>query len=344
MGLNFPGMDPTAQGLGSAGLGLGLLVGAIGGNILEVQLSALQEQNKLNILSSPSITTMDNQMAFTENGERVPYVSYDDGDKEVKFEDAVLRLEITPHVIDEKYLRMDILIKKDEVDMSRQVDGNPFIIKKQTETSLIVENSETIVISGLSKNTGQSKNSGVPGLKDVPVLGWFFKGEIKTDKMEDVLIFITPTILPKKSQMANKAAIPGYKSVEDLKKLAPTKDPRALEWLERSTERLNAEDWPECLRLASIAVTLDPGLADAYVNIGRSWYERGQMQQAFENTAVALHLDEENARALNLKGLIMEATGRIPEALENFRKSCGMGHEPGCRNDQRLFYDSLSAR
>ncbi|NCC25755.1 MAG: type II and III secretion system protein, partial [Deltaproteobacteria bacterium] len=112
MGLNFPGMDPTAQGLGSAGLGLGLLVGAIGGNILEVQLSALQEQNKLNILSSPSITTMDNQMAFTENGERVPYVSYDDGDKEVKFEDAVLRLEITPHVIDEKYLRMDILIKK----------------------------------------------------------------------------------------------------------------------------------------------------------------------------------------------------------------------------------------
>ncbi|MBW1703470.1 MAG: type IV pilus secretin PilQ, partial [Deltaproteobacteria bacterium] len=63
----------------------------------------------MNILSSPSLTTLDNQMAFTENGEKIPYVATDkDGNREVKFEEAVLRLEIKPHVIDGKNLRMDI--------------------------------------------------------------------------------------------------------------------------------------------------------------------------------------------------------------------------------------------
>ena len=108
----------------------------------------------------------------------------------------MLRLEITPHVIDGRYLSMKILVKKDEVDMSRTVEGNPFIIKKQTETSLIVLDGETIVISGLTKQRNQKGTSGVPGLKDVPFLGWLFKSEDKSENMEEVLIFITPKILP----------------------------------------------------------------------------------------------------------------------------------------------------
>ena len=89
---------------------LGLMIGSIGGNILDLQLSALQKDGKVNILSSPSITTLDNQMAFTENGERVPYSTIDTSvtppTRTVKFEDAVLRLEITPHVIDGRDLSM----------------------------------------------------------------------------------------------------------------------------------------------------------------------------------------------------------------------------------------------
>jgi type IV pilus assembly protein PilQ len=195
-GVNFPVSDSAMSTAGGAA-SLGLMFGLIGGNILDIQLSALQKDGKLNILSSPSITTMDNQKAFTENGEKVPFVTTDkDGNREVKFEDAVLRLEITPHVIDESYLSMKILVKKDEVDTSRTVDGNPFIIKKQTETQLIVQDGETIVISGLTKQRGMDSESGVPWLKDVPVLGWIFKGQGKSESMEDVLIFITPKILP----------------------------------------------------------------------------------------------------------------------------------------------------
>ncbi len=191
-GVNLPAAM-TAAGAGS----LGVMFGTIGGNILEVQLNALQKDGKLNILSSPSITTLDNQKAFTENGERIPFVVTDkDGNRIVQFQDAVLRLEITPHVIDGKSLRMKIMVKKDEVDMSRKVEGNPLIIKKQTETTLIVNNGETIVISGLTKQKSFEETKGIPFLMKVPVLEWLFKGEGKTNSMEEVLIFITPTILP----------------------------------------------------------------------------------------------------------------------------------------------------
>lgn len=194
-GVNFPA-TMSATGAGT----LGLMFGTLGGNILEMQLNALQTEGKLNILSSPSITTMDNQTAFTENGEKVPYVTEEVSGgaitRSVKFEDVVLRLKIKPHVIDRNNLRMEIEVKKDEVDISRNVQGNPYIIKKTTNTILIVKDGETIVISGLTKQKIQNSESGIPGFKDIPGLGWLFKGVDKSESMQEVLIFITPTILP----------------------------------------------------------------------------------------------------------------------------------------------------
>jgi type IV pilus assembly protein PilQ len=199
-GVNFPaaaGATAAAGGMGS----LGLLIGTIGGNILDVQLQALQKDGKVNILSSPSITTLDNQMAYTENGEKVPYVSTSTSGgvttQDVKFEDAVLRLEITPHVIGENNLKMAILVKKNEVDPTgRNVLGNPYIFKKETKTNLIVKDGETIVISGLTKQRLTDSEGGIPWLKNIPGLGWLFKSMGKSESMEEVLIFITPTILP----------------------------------------------------------------------------------------------------------------------------------------------------
>lgn len=194
-GISFP-TSGTSKGLGT----LGLMYAAMSGDFLEMQLQAMQQDGKINILSSPSITTVDNQKAFTESGERIPYVSTSNTGgnttQEVKFIDAVLRLEITPHVIDGKSLKMKIIVKKDEVDASRAVQGNPYIIKKQTETTLIVKDGETIVISGLTKQKHSRTDTGVPGLKDIPVLGWLVKGDSKGESMEEVLIFITPHILP----------------------------------------------------------------------------------------------------------------------------------------------------
>jgi len=198
-GVNFPASSAAMTAAGGAG-SLGLMIGTMGGNILELQLNALQQDGKLNILSTPSITTMDNQMAYAENGERVPYVTQQVSGgvvtNTVTFEDVVLRLEITPHVIDGQNLKMKVVVKKNEINTSRNVLGNPGIFKKETSTNLIVKDGETIVISGLTKQTTQDGESGLPGLKEIPVLGWLFKSASKSDIMEEVLIFITPTILP----------------------------------------------------------------------------------------------------------------------------------------------------
>jgi len=198
-GVNFPASSAAMSAAGGAG-SLGLMIGTIGGNILELQLNALQQDGKLNILSTPSITTMDNQMAYAENGERVPYVTQQVSGgivtNTVTFEDVVLRLEITPHVIDGQNLKMKVVVKKNEINTARNVLGNPGIFKKETSTNLIVKDGETIVISGLTKQTVQDSESGLPGLKEIPVMGWLFKSLSKSDTMEEVLIFITPTILP----------------------------------------------------------------------------------------------------------------------------------------------------
>jgi len=192
-GVNFP----AAPILGAGPASLGLIFGTLGENILEVQLSAMQKDGKLNILSSPSLVTLDNQTAYTENGEDVPFVTpgTSTSPATVTWKKAVLKLEIKPHVIDGKNINMTIFVKKDEPNYSQSVQGNPPIIVKETKTELVVADGETIVISGLTKQKKDDSISGLPWLKDIPVLGWLFKGEGKSESMEEVLIFITPTII-----------------------------------------------------------------------------------------------------------------------------------------------------
>jgi len=195
--------DPTSgmvadfpADLDDSGMSLGFLTGSLDEYILNIQLSALEEDQKLNILSSPSITTMDNQKAIIESGARIPFQTVDeDGDINTEFEDAVLKLEVTPHVINKRVLKLNILTKKDEVDFSRTVQGNPTIIKKRAETNLILHDGQTTVIGGLSKQTNTNSDRGMPWLKNIPGIGYLFKSISKSSKMEDILIFITPHII-----------------------------------------------------------------------------------------------------------------------------------------------------
>ena len=197
IGVNLPASGVT--GTGGTGASLGVMFGNIAGNVLETQLQALENDNKLNIISSPSIATMDNQKAYTESGERVPYQTVTgtgtSATTSVAFQDAVLRLEITPHIIDEEFIKLQVLIQKDEVDSTRAVSGNPYIVKKKTETTLIARNGETVVISGLSKLRNSLREAGIPGVKDIPGVGWLGKSETKADLKDEFMIFSTPQVL-----------------------------------------------------------------------------------------------------------------------------------------------------
>lgn len=194
---------PASLGVGDdpSGMTLGFVSEKVGKYLLDVQLSALEEDGKLNILSSPSIATMDNETAFIESGEEVPYQivtgTGDNRDTTTEWKKAVLRLEVTPHIIGPRTLKLKISTNKDELDFSRATDTNPnpIVITKKAETHLVLRDGQTTVIGGLSKQLSDMSESGVPWLKDIPLLGYLFKSRGTSTDMEEVLIFITPNIL-----------------------------------------------------------------------------------------------------------------------------------------------------
>ena len=196
-GSNFPigGLTNFAEGSAGLGLSLGYLFESAGNNMLRIQLSALQEDGKLDILSSPSITTLDNQKAVIESGSEVPYQTVEDGEVKIEFKDAVLKLEVTPHVIDGRTIKLEISTQNNEIDQSNDVGGQPVITKKKAQTTVVLFDGQTTVIGGLSKNKGQRSEAGVPFLKDIPGLGGLFRSKGRSRQDEELLIFITPHIL-----------------------------------------------------------------------------------------------------------------------------------------------------
>lgn len=191
--------EVTAGFDGEAGLSLGWMGTEIANTYLNAQLSALQQEGKLNILSSPSITTLDNQEAIIESGREVPFQTVEDDEVNIEFKKAVLRLEVTPHVIDSRILKLRIATQKDELDFSDTVAGNPTIITKNARTHIFLHDGQTTVIGGLNKETRSENKRGIPGLQSIPLLGNLFRSQGRENQMEDVLIFITPHILPEKS-------------------------------------------------------------------------------------------------------------------------------------------------
>ncbi|MEW6673273.1 MAG: type IV pilus secretin PilQ [Thermodesulfobacteriota bacterium] len=195
---NFPAASIT----NTPAMTIGFAVEDIGSSIIAAQLSALQKDNKINILSSPSITTLDNQKAIIESGTDSPYQSVEEGNVKVEYKKATLSLEVTPHVIDGRMLRMQIKTKKDEIGEKGTL--GPTIITKMAETNVLLFDGQTTVIGGLTKEKTDKTEAGVPSLKDIPLLGWLFKSDSDKGAMEDLLIFITPHILKEDVSEANE--------------------------------------------------------------------------------------------------------------------------------------------
>lgn len=193
LGKNVDLAAGSITGVSSSPAAIGLLING-SDLLLDAQLSALQHDGKLNILSSPSIATLDNSEAIIESGKDVPFQTIQgDGSFTIEYRAATLKLTVTPHVISDTMIKLNIEAKKDEVDSSG--GSNPTIIKKLAKTQLIVQNGATVVIAGLSKETHSDTNTGVPGAKDVPLFGRLFRKDSTSKEFEELLLFITPTIL-----------------------------------------------------------------------------------------------------------------------------------------------------
>ncbi|MBF0100056.1 MAG: type IV pilus secretin PilQ [Desulfobacterales bacterium] len=197
-GYNMIAVNPAAA-TGSNGL-LNFNFTRIAGTpfLLNAYLNAMETRGEGKVISSPKILTLDNLEAKIEQGVEWPYAvtKVADGVAEtvINFKKISLELKVTPHITADNRISMRIEIKKDDVVSIYDADV-PVIGNKAATTELLVDDGDTVVIGGIVKTNSIVSKSGVPILMDIPVLGWLFKTKSQSDKSEELLIFITPTIV-----------------------------------------------------------------------------------------------------------------------------------------------------
>jgi type IV pilus assembly protein PilQ len=164
------------------------------GLLLNLELSALESDKRGKVVSSPRVTTANQQKAIIEQGTKVPYLqSSSSGAANVSFVDATLSLEVTPQITPDDKIIMDLNVKKDRVG---QVFFNtPSIDTQRVQTQVLVANGETAVLGGIYEETQRNDVDKVPFFGDLPIIGNAFKKRSKQEDKTELLIFVTPKIM-----------------------------------------------------------------------------------------------------------------------------------------------------
>jgi len=172
------------------------LVGKVGTYLLQLELSAMQREGKGEVISSPRLITSDQNPASIKQGVEIPYQEASaSGATSVSFKEAVLKLEVTPHITPDDRIRMDLQINKDSPDYSRALNDIPPVDTRKIETTVLVDNGETVVLGGVFERTKTDSTEKVPFFGDIPYMGVLFRRNEKIDENKELLIFVTPKIL-----------------------------------------------------------------------------------------------------------------------------------------------------
>ena len=196
-GENFVVNLPAAVG-GGAGGAIGFLIGDLQNDFLDVQLSALEDEGRVKILASPRVITQDNQKAYIKVGDEIPFVERTVASgvitTELKFKDAAIELEVTPHTVGDEIF-MDLVIARKTADFSRSIEGNPPLKAQALTTKVSVRSGQTFVVGGLGLEEETKSVSAVPFFSRIPGLGWLFKHDVTIKTKRELIIFITPAII-----------------------------------------------------------------------------------------------------------------------------------------------------
>jgi type IV pilus assembly protein PilQ len=165
------------------------------GTILDLELSAMEKENKGEIIASPRITTANQKEAYIEQGVEIPYQeASSSGATSTQFKKAVLSLTVTPHITPDDRIILDLVVTQDTVS-DVQNGQAPAIDTQRIGTQVLVNNGETIVLGGIYQQAIISTVSKVPVLGDIPYFGWMFRNSNNFNEKKELLIFVTPRIV-----------------------------------------------------------------------------------------------------------------------------------------------------
>jgi len=193
LNVNLPVLNPA----GSLAL---TLINLGSGNLINLELSALESDNRGKVVSSPRVVTGDNQKAHIEQGTEIPYVTPGSANNPatVSFKKAVLRLDVTPQITPDNRIIMTVEIRKDSVGQLVPTGSGGFIPSIDTRnvlTQISVNNGDTAVIGGIYEEAITNSVEKVPFLGDLPFLGYLFKTTGRTSDKQELLIFLTPRVV-----------------------------------------------------------------------------------------------------------------------------------------------------
>ena len=192
---NFSMGMPVENPIFTAGFNLA----HISGRILELELTALEQEDKVDIIASPRLMTAHMQTASIKQGTEIPYQvsSGASGSTSIEFKEAVLGMEVTPKILRDGRIQMALQISQNMPGRSiKQSEGEALAIDKQEiKTQVTVKDGETIVLGGIFQRKNQKTDTKVPLLGDMPVVGSLFKHQYTSEQRRELVIFITPTLI-----------------------------------------------------------------------------------------------------------------------------------------------------
>jgi type IV pilus assembly protein PilQ len=167
--------------------------------IVDLELTAAQAEGRGEVVSSPRIITANQKEAKIEQGTEIPYQeAASSGATTISFKKAVLSLRVTPLITPDNRIILDLVVTKDNVGQVVVTSGGvnvPSIDTRTLTTRVMVGDGQTVVLGGILETDRRETEKKVPYLGDIPVLGYLFKSTIKTNKKNELLIFVTPKIL-----------------------------------------------------------------------------------------------------------------------------------------------------
>lgn len=182
----------TVDSIGTSSIAIGLINTT--NQLLGLELSALQSDGLGEVLSSPKVMTGDKQTAKIRSGMRIPYqTSSANNGTNTSFQDAVLELNVTPSITPDGNVQMNLSIHKDT--LGRLTSAGYAIDTNQLDTNVLVGDGETVVLGGLYETSKSNSVDKVPVIGSIPVLGNLFKNKGRSERKQELLIFITPMIV-----------------------------------------------------------------------------------------------------------------------------------------------------
>nr|WP_158785182.1 DNA uptake porin HofQ [Pantoea sp. BAV 3049] len=183
----------------SPALAAGFTFARLDGRLLDLELSALEQENKLEIIASPRLLTSHQQTASIKQGTEIPYEvsSGSSGSTSVEFKEAVLGMEVTPVVQPNGRIMLKLHISQNLPGSTlRSGDGEYIAIDKQEiQTQVTVKDGQTLALGGIFQQHNAQNKSQVPLLGDLPLIGTLFRHSTSEQKRRELVIFITPRLI-----------------------------------------------------------------------------------------------------------------------------------------------------